>query len=211
MPTLLLALTTALAGPPPDQADLPTPCTDRDAGREVRRIARSDQQDRKNWSDGMEARDAERLAAVHALLAEGRICKPKTAFAAGVVLQHSPKRADFAEAHRLFRHALDQGHEPARRWAALAWDRFLVSGGEPQWFGTQRQGQHADDGSFLFQCLVAVDPAATDTDRAAYGVEALAEQIAGVYTTNGKPVPDAPTLAQLEADGLVCEPFAWGE
>jgi len=208
MSTAVLWMLTAWAAPPSTEAPA---CSGADARRELVRHAKADQRDRNQWVDDMASRDAVRLAAVHRIVSEGRVCSGKSAFAAGVVLQHSAKRADFALAHRMFRFAADEGVKGAERWAALAWDRYLVSGGEPQWFGTQFQGQHADDGAFLFQCLVAVDPESTDADRIAIGALPLSERIAGVYRTNGKEIPSELTMDALEADGFVCEPVVWGE
>ena len=210
MPSLLLLLSIIAGAPPAVEGALP--CRGRDAAGAVRKIARADQRDRKNWNaEGMADRDRARLAAIRELLEAGQICKPKTAFAAGIVLQHSSKRADFALAHRLFGWAANRGVRYAGAWSGRAWDRYLVSGGALQWYGSQVQGQHAEDGSFLFQCLVDVDPAATDAEREGLGLPELEARIATVYAANGVEPPKELTLARLRDDGFVCDPFPWGE
>jgi hypothetical protein len=177
----------------------------------LRDVARADQRERRRQDyDGMEDRDAARLATVHAAVDAGRLCRPGDAWNAGVVLQHSGATADHTLAWELFSWACAEGIGRACDWAPLAWDRSLVSAGRPQWYGSQFQGKlDPVTGDHLATCLVAVDPAATDADRAAAGAPVLAEVVRRTYAQNGRDAPASPTVDQLVADGLVCEPKAW--
>ncbi len=199
----LFVVSMSLGSPPEVTAPTCAAGADRRVSREFRRLSRADQLDRIHWVEGMAARDAERRTRVHELA--GHVCSPKDAFGVARILQHSPERPDFLEAHQLMRWAASEGHPEAPGWAALTWDRYLTSGGEPQWYGSQMQAIHDDTGATTWACLYPVDPAATDAERVALGRSTLAERIASIYAISGREAPVDLTMAQLEADGLVCE------
>jgi hypothetical protein len=91
------------------------------------------------------------------------------------VLQHTPvvlgaedaRRANFLRAHDLARRAAELGHPRGRWLAAATYDRWLMTGNEPQKYGTQ---YHAECGRWA---LWPVDPATTDEERAGWDVPAL--------------------------------------
>lgn len=107
-------------------------------------------------------------AAVRALVADKRLATPAERVAAAELLVGSNDRADVEAAQALAMAAF--GASPAARpLAAAAFDRLRLLAGAPQKFGTQwvvRDGQWE---------LWAVDDATTDSERAKWGLPALAE------------------------------------
>jgi hypothetical protein len=144
---------------------------------ELRAIFDADQTDRRlGLQPGVGDRDQERLARVLELIEDGTVQTAEDHFRAAMVLQHTPivlgvedaRRAHYLKAHQLAQRAAELGHPKARWLAAATYDRWLMTGNEPQKYGTQ---YHADgDGWELWP----VDPATTDEERAAWDVPALA-------------------------------------
>jgi hypothetical protein len=167
--------------------------------RELLRLKEADQHDRQHWGPRVAARDARRLGRVQALAEQGAICTPVDHFHAAVLLQHSADPEDHRLAHVYATYA-------ARKvgwWGAAAFDRWQVSRGLPQWYGTQYRGHEGRS------CLIHIDPAATDGERVAVGVPTLSEQIEAAQTVMNQGEASATTLTELEALGLYCEPVAW--
>jgi hypothetical protein len=110
------------------------------------------------------------------LIEDGAVRTAEDHFHAAMVLQHSPvvlgledaRRANYLRAHDLARRAAELGHPKGRWLVAATYDRWLMTGNEPQKYGTQ---YHADGGHWA---LWPVDPATTDEERAAWDVPALA-------------------------------------
>lgn len=72
-------------------------------------------------------------------------------------------------AHQLAKRAAELGStQPARWLAAAAYDRWLMTGGRPQKYGTQYRSA---DGHWV---LHEVDPATSDEERTRWDVPALA-------------------------------------
>ncbi|MBL8728129.1 MAG: hypothetical protein JNM25_06845 [Planctomycetes bacterium] len=111
---------------------------------------------------------AARRAAVGALHAAGRVAAPAAKVAAARVLVHGEVRAEVELAQALALAALPQ-QRAARRLAATAYDRLRLLAGRPQKFGTQFVVR---DGVLE---LWPVDPLTTDSERAKWDVEPLAE------------------------------------
>ncbi len=111
---------------PPDQLILQT-------------LYQQDQADRQatTWSSATDQRDAQRRQTVHELLAAGQVRTGPDHYHAAMVMQHGSDSTDFRLAHQLARRAEALG-EPRGRWlAAAALDRYLLSVGQPQRYGTQ--------------------------------------------------------------------------
>jgi hypothetical protein len=109
-----------------------------------------------------------RRAAVLALRAGGRLVAPAAQCAAARVLLVGTMPAEIEAAQALALAAMP--HErAARRLAAEAYDRLRVLAGRPQKFGTQSVRR---DGRVE---LWPLDPGTTDSERAKWDVEPLAE------------------------------------
>ena len=126
--------------------------------------------------------DEARVRRVLELLAAGEILTAEDKFLAAVVLQHTPRTwcegrltsqgtDNYLLAHFLAREAFENGHERAGWLSAAAIDRYLVSSGKPQKYGTQRS-LNPETGKME---LDPIDPATTDEERAALGVPPLEE------------------------------------
>ncbi|MBE9099881.1 hypothetical protein [Vacuolonema iberomarrocanum] len=117
------------------------------------------------------AKDIARLNRVKQLYREGKIRTGADYFYAALILQHSNDSVeDYLLAHDFCLVSIVKGYKRARWLAAATEDRFLVSLGRPQRFGTQYRVD--DEGGWK---LYEVDPAATDSLRQAMNVPPLAE------------------------------------
>lgn len=144
---------------------------------ELSEIFRADQEDRqpeKPKSDpSLRTRDRERRARVRKLHGEGRIRTGEDHFRAAVVLVHGREIEDYEEALEIARRGSELKPEQThlRALCGLIQDRLLLSRGEPQWYGTQRQ---LKDGRVVL-CPLDLD-AVTDEDRRAMGLPTLEER-----------------------------------
>lgn len=113
---------------------------------ELKRLMDEDQADRQaksiDWSV-VTPRDRGRLARVKALYAGGALHTANDYYHAALVLQHGEAPEDFQLAHDFCVAAMVLGKNDAASasLAAAAEDRFLVSIGRPQRFGTQSRSE----------------------------------------------------------------------
>jgi hypothetical protein len=105
-----------------------------------------------------------------------------------MVLQHGPAPEDYLLAHELCVVAVGKGEKRAAWLAAASEDRFLMSVGRPQRFGTQFRGD-APGGKIR---LYKVDPGVTDNLRRAFGVPPLADAKAREAKLNEKQGAEKP-------------------
>src|SRR5436190_5616218 len=126
----------------------------------------ADRQQRLAFED-LHARDAERRQRVEVLLGSGLAPTAEDLFHAAMVFQHGGSPAAYERAHELAEEAVRMGHERARWLAAASLDRWLMSTGRPQKYGTQYR---ALNGVWV---LHEVDPATTDDERAEWSVPGL--------------------------------------
>ena len=85
----------------------------------------------------IEKNDAERRAAVRALLKAGQIQTGREYQFAAILFQHSANVEDLQTAHVLASSAVAKGSQQARWLAAATFDRLLWNLNRPQVFGTQ--------------------------------------------------------------------------
>jgi hypothetical protein len=170
--TLLLALTAlALAG----AAAAQNPPASASLNAELTRLCAEDQADReaggKIDSSVMSQRDAERRKRVKEIAGQGGLKQAGDYYHAALVFQHGDQAEDYKRAHDWSLKALELDPQyPAARWlAAATLDRYLMSRGRPQLYGTQTKKV---DGKWV---LWNVDPAVTDEERARWDVPPLAE------------------------------------
>ncbi len=90
-------------------------------------------------------------------------------FNASIIFMHGDCPDDFWKAYQVALKSVDQNHNEAKRFAAAAYERWLMYQGKPQKFGLQ----YVPDGVQLR--LWDVDPGTTDEERAKWGVPSLAE------------------------------------
>jgi hypothetical protein len=159
---------------------------------ELQRLAQADQDDRNcdGFADQVvdlsliSARDAERLRRVKELYQQGEIRTGTDYFNAALILQHSNDSVeDYLLAHEFCLVSVVKGENRALWLAAATEDRFLISLGHPQRFGTQYRVD--EDGGWQ---LYAVDPMVTDQLRQAMNVPSL--EALRSRETNPRPHPD---------------------
>lgn len=103
----------------------------------------ADQKDRESplttnqQVEQLRARDLARRKEVFEMITGGNVNTVNDLYRAAVILLHGAEPKEFLAAHRLAVMASVNGHKPARWLAAASLDRFLMSIGLPQTYGTQ--------------------------------------------------------------------------
>lgn len=141
--------------------------------------------------------DWTRRVKVRRIVEAGHLDSAEDYYNAAFLLQHGSTPDDFKQARELAREARERGKTKARRLQALAEDRYRTHRGEKQKYGSQIEC--TPEGGWQ---LKPVDPETTDAERAAMGVEPLAEIRAKVdrinEITGGDCTMDAETMRRLE-------------
>ncbi|MCL4353465.1 hypothetical protein M1615_03315 [Patescibacteria group bacterium] len=88
------------------------------------------------------------------------------------ILQHGETIEDFALAHEFAKKAVEKGDESAKWLFAATMDRYLLSIGKPQKYGTQFRTNRNGEPE-----LETVDETTTDEERAKYNVPPLSEAV----------------------------------
>jgi hypothetical protein len=129
------------------------------------------QADSIDW-DRLSAEDRQRRVEVLGYLTHGELIAPESLFYAAFIFQHGNCPDHYQLAHQLAERALDAGFDQARWIFAATLDRYLLSVGQPQKYGTQFLIQ--EDGQWRLQ---PYDPSTTDAERQRYNVPPLEEQL----------------------------------
>lgn len=127
---LLSGLTAPRAEPLPSQ---PVPLNE-----ELAYLYQTDQSDRLSgvWVFAPE-RDSVRLARVKQLYATGQITAPRDQYHAAAIFQHGQCAEEYRLAYELAQAAWNAGISEAEFWAKASYDRWQMSLGKPQKYGTQ--------------------------------------------------------------------------
>jgi hypothetical protein len=120
--------------------------------------------------NAMRTRDHQRRQRAAAIIAEGGATTADDFYHAALLFQHGDTPDDAWQAHTLALEAMKLDHPKARWLVAAAYDRWCMYQGKPQKYGTN----YVTDG--VRHRLWDVDPATTDSERAAWDVPPLAEQ-----------------------------------
>ena len=144
---------------------------------ELQELVNADQLDRQSLQGGPESfqkiteRDRVRRARVAELLAQGAARTGNDFFAAALVFQHGDTLSDYARTRELAKEAARLGHPHGLWLTAAAWDRWLMSAGYPQRFGTQ----YRLDAASKQMKLYPIDTSVSDAERARWGFPPRAE------------------------------------
>lgn len=143
---------------------------------ELTRLFGADQADRQgspiDWAQ-LAVADKARRQAVGDMLRQGQLHTGQDYINAAFIFQHGESSDDYLLAHALAMTALEMGRKDAGWIAAASLDRYLLSIGKPQIYGTQTsKGQNLD------RNLIP------DSLRLRAGVPALAEQHAAASSAN---------------------------
>lgn len=109
----------------------------------LQELYQADQKDREKVYDtaasvtGLKKNDTKRRGMVGEMMSQGQVNTANDLYHAGVIFLHGEQSKDFLTAHRLSTLAAIMGHKPARWLTAASLDRFLVTMGQPQIYGTQ--------------------------------------------------------------------------
>ena len=115
--------------------------------------------------------DRDRRVEVLGYLLRGKLNSGEDLYRAAMVFQHGECAEHYKLASDLARKVAGLGYEPAKWLCAAALDRYLMTLGQPQKFGTQFRA----DGPGGKWYLYPVDPATTNEERRRYNVPTLAE------------------------------------
>jgi len=117
--------------------------------------------------------DKKRKKKVEKIIAEGGLKTAADYHHAALIFQHGKSTVDYEIANKLAKKGMELGDERSKWLYAATLDRYLVSQGKPQKFGTQfrknKKGKW-EAGS--------IDSTTTDEERARYNVPPLAESLA---------------------------------
>jgi hypothetical protein len=144
--------------------------------QELLSLYQEDQSDRNPPAGGsidwkiVARRDFLRLTVVKELYAQKKLQTGPDYYHAAMILQHSGTAEDYLLSHELCIVAICKGNEEAKWLAAASEDRFLMSIGRGQRFGTQytRKGPNA---TYL---IYRIEPGVTDELRRALNVKPIA-------------------------------------
>lgn len=147
---------------------------------ELKQLFEDDQSDRlsnpnpdpETWKQVV-TRDKLHKKRVKQLLKENELTSPEDFYHAAFIFQHGSTPKDYLKANELAKIAMDLGYKPAKWIFAATMDRYLVSIGKPQKYGTQYYSEIWDsDDDWI---LRDVDPNTTDEERVALGIKPLSE------------------------------------
>lgn len=141
---------------------------------ELEKLYIEDQADRSSLGENTDweaisIKDEQREIRVKELLALGSLGSGAEYYHAAMILQHASAPDDYLLAHDLCVIAISKGEQKAKWLAAASMDRFLISIGRQQRFGTQ----FLSNKSFRPPHLVQVDPNVSDALRKELDVPTL--------------------------------------
>ncbi len=147
----------------------------------VEELHAADQKDRERvYSspkevEALKTRDLARRKELLELMSRGEVNTQNDLYRAAVVFLHGAEPKDFLIAHRLSTTASIQGHRAARWLCAASLDRFLMSMGLPQTYGTQFEHNEEEN---RYQLRLPIDDAAVlHFEKRFFGVPSVMERL----------------------------------
>lgn len=142
----------------------------------------ADQKDREKVYDSAQAvealkqRDAERRRELVEMIGQGGVNTSNDMYHAAVLFLHGTEPKEFLAAHRLASMAAINGHRPSRWLAAASLDRFLMSIGLPQTYGTQFEHNEEEN---RYQLRLPIDDTTVlHFEKRFFGVPPVVERLA---------------------------------
>ena len=126
--------------------------------------------------ESLKLRDAERRRELVAMIGQGGVNTSNDLYHAAVLFLHGTEPKEFLSAHRLATIAAINGHRPSRWLAAATLDRFLMSIGLPQTYGTQFE--HSEDDNTYQLRLPIDDTTVLHFEKRFFGVPPVVERLA---------------------------------
>ena len=126
--------------------------------------------------DTLKIRDQERRRELVSMIGQGTVNTSNDMYHAAVLFLHGSEPKEFLAAHRLATMSAINGHRPSRWLAAASLDRFLMSIGLPQTYGTQFE--HSEDNN-LYQLRLPIDDTTVlHFEKRFFGVPPVVERLA---------------------------------
>lgn len=156
--------------------DAPDALTD---NQRLSAMLEEDQADRVGWkqkkmdSATILQRDENRRSEVKRMLAAAQVRTAHDFYCAAFIFHHGQVVDDYRLATSLawVSMTIDPTNKDYAYMAASTWDRFMVSQGRPQWYGTKCK--HEPDESGKDQLQPVDESAASDSDRARFDLKPL--------------------------------------
>jgi hypothetical protein len=126
--------------------------------------------------ESLKGRDAERRRELVSMIGQGGVNTANDLYHAAVLFLHGTEPKEFLTAHRLATIASINGHRPSRWLAAATLDRFLMSIGLPQTYGTQFE--HSEDDNTYQLRLPIDDTTVLHFEKRFFGVPPVVERLA---------------------------------
>lgn len=177
------------------------PQVDREAA--LRALFEADQAERSGPieqvdMDVLNEKDRVRRDSLRALVADGVLASSTSYYHAAMIMQHGVDSMDYAQAHEWARKSeeLDSTKVETRWLVAATWDRYQMSRGEPQWYGTQTDRLKGGKGALV---LYRIDVnKVTDRERKYRGVGTIDQLCARLNAINKQ--------LKLKSPGCVTRP-----
>lgn len=139
-----------------------------------------DERNSVNWDtassdqiSGLHEKDKVRRNKVLTLFKKGAIKSAKDYHHAALIFQHGDTTDDYKLAYEFSKKALGLGDESARWLYAATLDRYLLSSGKPQKYGTQFKLNDKKE----WELAQPIDPSITDEERSKYNVPPLSQAL----------------------------------
>lgn len=131
-----------------------------------------------NWDDkdeveSLRQKDSKRREKTKELIQNGNLSSGLDYHHAALIFQHGETTEDYKLAHELAEKAVNLGDETAKWLYAATFDRWLISEGKPQKFGTQFKQNENDE----WELGLPIDPEITDEERARWNCPPLAQAL----------------------------------
>jgi hypothetical protein len=129
--------------------------------------------DDKNEVERLRQKDKERKQKAKKLIESGNLVSGLDYHHASLIFQHGETTEDYKLAHELAEKAVNLGDETAKWLYAATFDRWLLSSGKPQRYGTQFKQNEKEE----WELALPIDSSITDEERAKYNVPPLSEAL----------------------------------
>ena len=126
--------------------------------------------------DALKERDQQRRRELVEMIGQGGVNTANDLYHAAVLFLHGTEPKEFLAAHRMATIASINGHRPSRWLSAASLDRFLMSIGLPQTYGTQFE--HSDEDNRYQLRLPIDDTTVLHFEKRFFGVPPVVERLA---------------------------------
>lgn len=159
---------------------------------ELQKLLTADQKDREHWQNMSEKKmmklaynDLVRRKRVGEIFGEGCFQDAKDYMAAALIYQHGDMPDHYFQAYIWSKRAVELGDLNGQQFSSLAIDRYLISIGKKQLFGTQYMKSPASD----CYCMQPIEKSFPDKFRKEYSSRSLDDNYKILASINNKNCP----------------------